>query len=391
MKRFNLVLVVMVLTVLGISAYADVPKLINYQGRLLNSLGNPVTDSTYSVTFTIWDVPAGGSPLWSEMQIVTTKGGLFSVQLGTFVTLPDNLFDGTSRYVGITVSPDPEMPRQRLVSTPYSYRVRTVDGATGGIISGNTSIQSDLTVSGNVGVGTAVPAAKLNVLNGNIRVGSQLMSAGIEFYPALAGTPTNAGTIEGVFGNNIAIMPVGNVGIGTTSPAAGVKLDVNGAIKGSTFTNGASPIVTGNMVLQPAAGASLLVVPTTNSTTSFQVQNDAGQPLLNVNAVNGNVGIGTTSPAYKLEVSGPVMMEDAATPSASSGHSGIYSSSGELFALDGAGNSTQLSPHDTATGEWIFYSKNVKTGRVVRVDMERLVRKIEEITGEQFLMESWEK
>ncbi|MFH1373560.1 MAG: hypothetical protein ABII79_07190 [bacterium] len=106
---------------------------------------------------------------------------------------------------------------------------------------------------------------------------------------------------------------------------------------------------------------------------------------------NHNVGIGTASPAYPLEVSGPVMMEDAAAPSASTGHSGVYSSGGELFALDAAGNSTQLSPHDPATGEWIFYSKNVKTGRVVKVDMEKLVRKIEEITGESFLMESWEK
>ncbi|MGH8015828.1 MAG: hypothetical protein ACREBV_06520 [Candidatus Zixiibacteriota bacterium] len=37
------------------------------------------------------------------------------------------------------------------------------------------------------------------------------------------------------------------------------------------------------------------------------------------------------------------------------------------------------------------YSKNTKTGRVVRVDMERLVKKIEELTGETFMMESWEE
>ncbi len=52
---------------------------------------------------------------------------------------------------------------------------------------------------------------------------------------------------------------------------------------------------------------------------------------------------------------------------------------------------TLISPHDPDTGEWIFYSKNVQTGRVVRVDMERMVRAIEKLTGETFMVEKWEK
>ena len=52
----------------------------------------------------------------------------------------------------------------------------------------------------------------------------------------------------------------------------------------------------------------------------------------------------------------------------------MYFSGGELFAYDSAGNSTQISPHDSETGEWIFYSKNTKTGKVLRVDMEKLVK-----------------
>ena len=66
----------------------------------------------------------------------------------------------------------------------------------------------------------------------------------------------------------------------------------------------------------------------------------------------------------------------------------IYSDSGELFAKDGTGNVTQISPHDPETGEWVFYSKNVKTGRVVRVDMERLVKAVEKLTGEKFMIEA---
>ena len=66
----------------------------------------------------------------------------------------------------------------------------------------------------------------------------------------------------------------------------------------------------------------------------------------------------------------------------------IYSNAGRLYAQDSFGNQTILSPHDPDTGEWIYYSKNVKTGKVVRVDMERLVKAVEKLTGEQFMIET---
>jgi hypothetical protein len=66
----------------------------------------------------------------------------------------------------------------------------------------------------------------------------------------------------------------------------------------------------------------------------------------------------------------------------------IYSSSGRLYAQDSFGNQTILSPHDPETGEWIYYSKNIKTGKTVRVDMEKLVKAVEKLTGEKFMVES---
>jgi hypothetical protein len=66
----------------------------------------------------------------------------------------------------------------------------------------------------------------------------------------------------------------------------------------------------------------------------------------------------------------------------------IYSVGGELWVQDGGGATTQISPHDPETGEWIFYSKNVKTGKTVRVNMERLVKAVEKLTGEKFMVES---
>jgi len=65
----------------------------------------------------------------------------------------------------------------------------------------------------------------------------------------------------------------------------------------------------------------------------------------------------------------------------------LYSSAGDLYVKDAADNVTPLGPHDPETGEWIFYSKNIKTGKVMRVNMEKLVKAVEKLTGERFMFE----
>ncbi len=67
----------------------------------------------------------------------------------------------------------------------------------------------------------------------------------------------------------------------------------------------------------------------------------------------------------------------------------IFRSGGALWVDDALGDATQISPHDPETGEWIFYSKNRKTGRVLRVNMEELVKDMEKLTGKKYLIESF--
>jgi hypothetical protein len=62
----------------------------------------------------------------------------------------------------------------------------------------------------------------------------------------------------------------------------------------------------------------------------------------------------------------------------------------EVFTMDGSGNVNQISPHDI-DGTWIFNSKNVKTGIRKRVNMEQLVRLVENLTGEKLLLVSQEE
>jgi hypothetical protein len=59
-------------------------------------------------------------------------------------------------------------------------------------------------------------------------------------------------------------------------------------------------------------------------------------------------------------------------------------SSSEVYVKDEAGNVTQISPHNEA-GEWQYWSENIKTGKKVRINMERMIKRLEEITGETFI------
>jgi hypothetical protein len=98
-----------------------VPRMLSYQGRVTDNLGNPVADTTYSVLFSLYTVPSGGSAFWSETQTVRTSAGLFSVLLGS-VTPIGALPDAGALYLGMKAGADPEMtPRLRIVSAAYAY------------------------------------------------------------------------------------------------------------------------------------------------------------------------------------------------------------------------------------------------------------------------------
>lgn len=68
------------------------------------------------------------------------------------------------------------------------------------------------------------------------------------------------------------------------------------------------------------------------------------------------------------------------------------SSSSEMYMMDEAGNESIQTPHDDLTGKWIFFSKNVVSGRVVRVEMEELIfdlaKMMKEKTGKDYVYES---
>ncbi len=90
----------------------------------------------------------------------------------------------------------------------------------------------------------------------------------------------------------------------------------------------------------------------------------------------------------RLDMDAVLKMGEVSKPTAVADHGFLYtkndSGTAEVYVLDAADNETKISPHN-AQGEWEYYSKNTKTGKTVRINMERLVRDLETLTGRKYI------
>jgi len=121
-KAFILLCVVFCLS---FTSYAQIPHLINYQGRLTNNSGSPL-NGVYEVTFRIYDVEAGGAPLWQETHTgLNIESGIVSVMLGSITNL-DLAFD-KSYFLEIKVGAEVLSPRQRIASVGYAMRAENAE------------------------------------------------------------------------------------------------------------------------------------------------------------------------------------------------------------------------------------------------------------------------
>lgn len=302
----------------GSVAFSAVPYMISYQGRLTNSSGVALPEGTHvAVTFSIYDALTFGTAIWTELDSVTVgKDGQFRVFLGSATPLTDAVFSGSDRFLGMAVNFDPEMsPRVRLVSSPYSIRIGSVDGAKGGSISspvaiGSIPLKSQLTLGGGLDLPytTSFPednTSGIRWMNGfdahtafGLFVNSGLWFQG-DGNLANSSFGVRRPNSEGALGDiSFVVNASGNVGVGTASP--GTRLHVSGR---TLYNQGYSYGICVSDSTDPSKRLNLGFDASLNAGV-IQASHDFvswnRNLLLNPNA--GNVGIGTTNPEQTLHV-----------------------------------------------------------------------------------------
>lgn len=110
-------------------AGAQVPRIISYQGVLADETGTPKPDGAYSFTFTFFNVPTGGTPVWVETKTLSVSKGLFSTMLGDETAFPDSVTFSKPYWLGISVEGTDLEPRVQLGAVGYALRALRADTA----------------------------------------------------------------------------------------------------------------------------------------------------------------------------------------------------------------------------------------------------------------------
>jgi len=108
---------------------AAIPGEINYQGLLLDDLGQPV-NGPVDMEFRLYDAQTAGTLLWTEVHAgVPVADGVYDVALGATTPITASAVAGGSVYLEVIVGTEVMTPRQRLLVVPYALRAEVAETA----------------------------------------------------------------------------------------------------------------------------------------------------------------------------------------------------------------------------------------------------------------------
>ena len=285
-------------------------------------------------------------------------------------------------------------------STGLTIDVNNTQGGTEALrFSGNGVERMRIDASGNVGIGETNPNKKLHIKDGDVRIEST--------FPRLYLTDTDSNSDYSIINTNgkfsiyddsasayrMAIDSSGNVGIGTTSPET--TLDVKSKYSFNNASNGAIRVqnhssdaygsffnIAGTQLFDNstyygsgeflANGDKSSGIVLTDGTIRFKTNsgltsNTAFTPTERMRIdTSGNVGIGTSSPSYLLNVKGDdasILIQDSTTGFANQ-------ASGVILTCSGADGTprTDVQRKVKVNGDALTFTRGVSDTEHMRID-----------------------
>ena len=366
------------------------------------------------------DVTGGNARLKATGSSVVNSVSMYRIGLG------DNTTAGTTGNVTTVINTDVDSASEVLDSFAHaSYRGAkyyiSVNNATKTEVSNieamvvHDGTTAYITTYGNVNTGSndlVSLTAAINGANVELSVAGNEPDLRVTSYRILLSDSESAST-----GDNVNI-----VGATTVSSTA-TTVD---SFSNSTYT-GAFYVFTGYNATEGAASVSEVMVvsnddvyisagPTLSTKGTDQLQFTATQSGSSVTVKAASTsGASTTVNGYRVHMlrgsagastadtvlvsteqtitgaktfASPIALTVGSDPTGVADKAHIYAkdeaSSAEVYVRDEAGNVTKISPHNEA-GEWEYYSRNTKTGKTVRINMEEMIRDIEKLTGKTYI------
>ena len=320
-------LIALTFLIVQFSCFGQAPEGVNYQAVIRDNAGNPLENNAVGLKITIYQASINGAVMYEETFASNTDNfGLVNLVIGEGNALSGDFasIDWATGPYFVEIGADENggvdyqtMGTQQLMSVPYALYAKTAGNAP----QGPQGVQGDQGPQGNQGDPGQQGDPGNDGVNGLIPNGTEI------------GNTTFWDGTEWVIDNNNIFNDGNNVGINNDAPIykldvnaenLGIRSEITGFSSTSIYGHNTSAIggfgVVGQIDGSSPGWAGVRAIAENGSHAlitdgpslfnvdqqdfDFQIQGVADVNLLYSDAENNTIGIGTGTPAAKLEVSG---------------------------------------------------------------------------------------